>query len=80
MVEMVLPMSNYGEENVNDYLKVVLSKEMTQIFPEWIKSGKIADFRSRILENPCLEKTFGLKFLPRKDLQCIWMSVIYGMI
>ena len=28
----------------------------------------------------CLEKTFGLTFLPRKDIQCILMDVIYGMI
>ena len=30
--------------------------------------------------HPCLQKTFGLMFLPRKDIQCISMPVIYGMI
>ena len=33
-----------------------------------------------IMRHPCLEKTFGLKFSPRKDLQCISTCVIYGMI
>ena len=28
----------------------------------------------------CLEKTFGLTLLPRKDIQCILIGVIYGMI
>ena len=32
------------------------------------------------LIHPCLEKTFGLTFLPRKDIQCILMDGIYGMI
>ena len=28
----------------------------------------------------CLKKTFGLTFLPRKDIQCILMGVIHGII
>ena len=44
--------------------------------PICIKKRSLQTF----LNHPCLEKTFGLTFLPRKDIQCILVGVIYGMI
>ena len=75
----VPPFVDFGRNTASLYLKlgkssIIVKYAVTVIhFKEYI-------LRLFLTTHCCLEKTFGLTFLPRRYIQCILMDVIYGMI
>ena len=54
------------------------SQELIQTIQLGVRAVQVSNF-SKIF-HPCLDKTFGLTFLPKKYIQCISTCVIHGMI